>query len=1410
MASEYAFMFHSPRRYSRLSLFCVIALTPVLVAMLATRTSALITYYDAVWGAGGNTTFLDGSVFAPEPSSATAGDDKWRERPNFGHGNTILESNGNANNTTTNPENAPMLRTTITGLTPNTEYNVYGYFWSNVQTTGTPQDWKLKATFNSGLINNNGTPANVLDDFLPATLATAYSESGSATPPVSNNTPAIATGFDGTNNLGIGTDATGFSTGHFVSPTRIRSTDNTLAMFQASLGVTTSNASGEISVYVDDMEEQSSLFRTWYDGVGYDLPGQPTLTINRQTGEMVFNTGVSRDIIGYSIRSDSGALNQANWLKVTGRLDAPPSGNGTIDPNDTWRVLSDPALSTYLSEAELGETGPLDGAVLAPGTTINFGNSWRKYFLEDIRMDLLRNDGQGTVEPVNIVYSGTASSYVRGDLNFNGTIGPEDYAIFIANLFGNVPNSVAGAYALGDVTGDLAINYNDLVEFRDIYDIANGAGAFAAMVASVPEPTSLALVAGLGVVLLAVNRKRGSEAVTESQFAKSTSIVAGVALALTVCVSAAVAQTTYVDATETPGGNTTRLDGTDFTSPGDVNQNDGLWRKRAFGNNDTIFEANAAAGTGENAHMLRTTITGLVPNAQYNIYGYFWSNPVENWRLKATVQTSNINDNGTPGDTSDDFIANVPAVAFSANGSPTSTTAPLAKANHFSSTTLIRDLDTNPNILLYEAPLGAIAADAGGTVRVYIDDLENQTSATLRTFYDGVGFERVTPLTLMVNTTNGATRIVNKAGTPVTFDYYQITSAMNSLNPAGWQSLDVQNYDAVDGADVGNIAGDSLLEGWDAAGGSDEGMLGEVKFLASSTLADQAFRSIGNAFQVGDQQDLVFSFERGGRLQTGPVEYVTSFPGVLVGDYDHSGVVDIGDYNTWRSTFGSTTVLDADGNGDSVVNAADYIVWKNVIAGGSGSALGSAAGVPEPGTAAILAILALCGVCSARTRQSSLSRRFGVVCSVALAAIVAQRAEVALATTFPDRLYSFGEDSLEGPSQNGVIGGNNTSPLTAGNTADSVGPTNAYLDLTQFGNPVYANVGSGGLNRPGAGVNTYGAKFDGVDDYLTGIALNRPDEILNFAPTFPLNYTGISARGAQMWVYPNAATIGTRRQTILMDTIDAGGVAITASGKWTAINDGHFDDDDITPTVNVVGNQWYHVMQHVHTSNTPGAPKVASASADLGFTAVVYVNGIAVAANNDSRIVNESIAGSRTGALFVGAEELPDPDGTSPSAIVGNYFDGVVDDLKMYVYGDNTAQGGQNYGTFNLFTDNDWIANRIATTVPGGILKNGDLNRDGNVTSADVNAFVAGWLDRKLLVGAHNTISVGDWETWASGDLDHDGVVYLKDAFLMQQAMKLAGLGALVLDGSGVPEPSAIMLVAAAGGVWLSRSRRRS
>lgn len=72
-------------------------------------------------------------------------------------------------------------------------------------------------------------------------------------------------------------------------------------------------------------------------------------------------------------------------------------------------------------------------------------------------------------------------------------------------------------------------------------------------------------------------------------------------------------------------------------------------------------------------------------------------------------------------------------------------------------------------------------------------------------------------------------------------------------------------------------------------------------------------------------------------------------------DFNGDGLVDAADYSIWRDTFASTTDLRADQNGDAFVNLLDYDLW----AGGYGLTATSSTTIPEPSTLAILICTAL-------------------------------------------------------------------------------------------------------------------------------------------------------------------------------------------------------------------------------------------------------------------------------------------------------------------------------------------------------------------------------------------------------------------------------------------------------------------
>jgi hypothetical protein len=85
-------------------------------------------------------------------------------------------------------------------------------------------------------------------------------------------------------------------------------------------------------------------------------------------------------------------------------------------------------------------------------------------------------------------------------------------------------------------------------------------------------------------------------------------------------------------------------------------------------------------------------------------------------------------------------------------------------------------------------------------------------------------------------------------------------------------------------------------------------------------------------------------------------------PAGVPGDYNANGVVDAADYVLWRDNNGLTsgaTTAQGDGTGDGMVNSDDFDFWQARFGNtsGSGSGLDSAA-VPEPTSLALVALLA--------------------------------------------------------------------------------------------------------------------------------------------------------------------------------------------------------------------------------------------------------------------------------------------------------------------------------------------------------------------------------------------------------------------------------------------------------------------
>lgn len=236
---------------------------------------------------------------------------------------------------------------------------------------------------------------------------------------------------------------------------------------------------------------------------------QPVLSlgVNRDTGALTITnqTGAPVSLKSYSITSAFEALDPVNWKSIADNYDAGNPGAGQFDSAHNWSKLTDPTANGDLSEADLEAAA---GASLGHTRSLVIGNAnaWIKNPTEDLVFQYI----SGTEIKTGIVaFTGHGGTpFVAADLNVDSAINAADWAILRTNQHTNLSGkSLAEAYRLGDLTGDRLNNFDDFVKFKTLYDAANGAGAFAIMVATVPEPSSVLIVLVAGILSIPIRSR---------------------------------------------------------------------------------------------------------------------------------------------------------------------------------------------------------------------------------------------------------------------------------------------------------------------------------------------------------------------------------------------------------------------------------------------------------------------------------------------------------------------------------------------------------------------------------------------------------------------------------------------------------------------------------------------------------------------------------------------------------------------------------------------------------------------------------------------------------------------------------------------------------------------------------------
>lgn len=908
--------------------------------------------------------FVNDDLWAPRPSGPDTAD-------GFGADGTVFVAGDGRSDAITEPMNAedvPVITQTLTGLTPNTNFDVYVVYWS-----ATNADWSIRA--GSSSVNGANQLFNRTGSDINGASATAGLAAASAVwdqLPQANSTPGV-----------------------FEEGNRVMLLGNTGSMM--------SNGSGQLSVFVDDLSDETTIgSRTWFDGIAVIPAGQDAFvqaTIDRGTGDIdfTFNNTAGLDIVSYAVVSLAGGLDPANWNSIA------EGSNGSFD-TDSWTE----GVSTDTELFEFEDAPATDGFNL--NGTFSVGDVWRASPYEDVVITLNLSDSSAvTVRPT---YSGPEVTF--GSFDGDADIDTGDFAILMSNMFGSASTTAVESYFLGDVTGDLVVDFEDFVAFEELYDAANGPGAFAALSGTqIPEPSSIAVLTSF-LLFLGIVWRKSRTAVTAyesspSQFslleylpmisprrlAVATAIIALFTLSSS---SQAVLVGSYDftggsladgsgngnDAFESEGANSgsgntfadagggfvidpIRGDVFDLTGGGDGGSKGGLNLTLPVAGNNTgawslAMWALSPEGTRgylfDNRHTAAGTTSGT-DQLIINLGGQSNENSVSVYNGAAWLNT------GTPQRIDDGTWHHV---AWVYDGTELTGYIDGVAGSAPEIATISRDL------LLQGIELGneGIGGGFGGQEGRLIDDVMVYNNAL--TAQEVADLAVPLTLDLVVDTTDGTVSIQNNQSFDFDFKFYQVNSGTDetpgtSLNTVGWVSLDDQ-----EGADPPGT-------GWVEAGESNSRRVAEGNVTGSELLSPGSTLELGVLFDTSiGVEDLSFNFTlaNGTTLQSGLVDYVVDdgiappSGGDVDGDYNGDGVVNIADYTVWRDNLGSSDDSVLSGNGDSTpgVGPSDYTFWKtNFGMGSPASLVGSPVNVPEP-TALTLFALGLAGISYQRIRNN--------------------------------------------------------------------------------------------------------------------------------------------------------------------------------------------------------------------------------------------------------------------------------------------------------------------------------------------------------------------------------------------------------------------------------------------------------
>ncbi len=211
-------------------------------------------------------------------------------------------------------------------------------------------------------------------------------------------------------------------------------------------------------------------------------------------------------------------------------------------------------------------------------------------------------------------------------------------------------------------------------------------------------------------------------------------------------------------------------------------------------------------------------------------------------------------------------------------------------------------------------------------------------------------------LTLQIDPASGLTLLKNETEQTIDLTSYRLTSATGALNVAGWNPIS-------DGSELpAQFPPDNGIDDgidWEVAVNPSSSELVEWFVTGASPFHAGQQLDLGNAVNPADMPPIAFTYTLADEsLETGVVRYESIPLSPLTGDYNNNSIVDAADYVLWRKT--------------NTGGQQGYDDWRANFGRMSmqeGAALGAGASVPEPTSVALVIVAILCALARSASEE---------------------------------------------------------------------------------------------------------------------------------------------------------------------------------------------------------------------------------------------------------------------------------------------------------------------------------------------------------------------------------------------------------------------------------------------------------